>query len=268
MTTTATPAASAAPLSPWRAAWRCAWPAVGVAAGAGAAAYLLRGRLDALVRFDETVIAAATALTRADPTLRTALLVWEHVFLERYVYGAATLLCLWVGRRHGMPRRAWWAFLTMMLAWNLHLDLKYVVRRLRPVVEPAVSHAPGFSFPSGHVANVAAAGTAVVLLLWPLLRRRGPAAVAGAVGVVAVLTLVTALDRVLLGVHFPSDTVAGAVIGPAIVLVSYAGYRSWVASSIPDAPSALRPQPRSPQPRSPQPHSPQPRFPHPPKDRT
>jgi hypothetical protein len=40
------------------------------------AAYLLRGRLDALVRFDETVIAAATALTRADPTLRTALLVW------------------------------------------------------------------------------------------------------------------------------------------------------------------------------------------------
>lgn len=221
--------------SGWQLAWRCAWPAIAVAAVTTVAAYLLRGRLDAIVALDEAAITAATDVTRANPALRTALLVWEHAFLERYVYGAAALVCWWVGRRRGMPRRAWWAFLTMMLAWNLNLDLKLLVRRLRPIVQDPVSHAPGFSFPSGHVANVAAASTAVLILLWPILRRHGRRAQLAAVGLGLALTVVTAVDRVFLGVHYPSDTLAGAVIGPALVLASYAGYRAITAAS-PDNP--------------------------------
>lgn len=208
----------------WRRAWRCAWPALSVAAGTTLAAYAVRRQLGAVLAWDEQVIRAATDITRAHPEFRTALLVWEHVFLERYVYGTAALICLWVGRRRGLPGRAWWAMLTMLLVWNLNLDLKYLVQRLRPVVEDAVSHAPGYSFPSGHVANVAAASTAVALLVWPLLRSRGARAAVVALGLT--LTALTALDRIYLGVHYPTDTAAGALVGPGMVLASYLGYRS------------------------------------------
>lgn len=207
--------------------WRCAWPPVAVAAGTTVAAYLLRSRVEGVLGWDEDVIRRATDFTRDHPEFRRGLLVWEHVFLERYVYGAATGVCWWSWRRRGSVfdgSRALWAFLAMMLVWNLNFDLKYVVRRLRPVVEDPVSLAPGFSFPSGHTANTAAAATAVIILVWPLLR--STRARGGAVAMGAMLSVLTALDRVFLGVHYPTDVSAGLVIGPGMIVASYVGYRT------------------------------------------
>ena len=39
--------------------------------------------------------------------------------------------------------------------------------------------------------------------------------------------LVTALDRVFLGVHYPSDVTVGIITGVGLVLASYAGYVGW-----------------------------------------
>ena len=198
-----------------------------VAAGTTLAAYLLRSRIGTVLDWDEEIIRRATDYTREHPDLRTGLLVWEHAFLERYVYGAAILACWWVWRRRSQVvdgSRAVWAFLAMMLVWNLNLDLKYVVRRLRPVVEDPVSLAPGYSFPSGHTANTAAAATAIVIVFWPLLRSRR--ARVGVVGAAVTVSVLTALDRVFLGVHYPTDVGAGLVLGPGMIAASYLGYRS------------------------------------------
>jgi undecaprenyl-diphosphatase len=67
--------------------------------------------------------------------------------------------------------------------------------------------------------------TALVVLVWPSLRSRGlrVAAVTGAV----VLTLLTAADRVMLGVHFPSDVTAGILLGVGVVVASYLAFRHW-----------------------------------------
>jgi membrane-associated phospholipid phosphatase len=182
-------------------------------------------RVDAVRTLDERLIASATAVTRADPVLRRVLVVWQEAFQPAWVYLAGTATAAWLWRRHGLKRRAVWGFTTMMLAWNVALDVKYVVRRVRPVVAEAVSHAPGYSFPSGHAANVATVGTVVPVMVWPLLRGRPArtAVVLGAVGVIAV----TAIDRVLLGVHFPTDVAAGVLLGSGLALASYAGYRGW-----------------------------------------
>ncbi|MBO3083079.1 phosphatase PAP2 family protein [Cellulomonas fengjieae] len=187
-------------------------------------AYLVRAQVGGVVRLDELVNVAATAYTREHPDLQQALLVWQELFQARWVNLAATLVCVWVWRRHGLTTRALWAFLTIMAAWAVQLGAKGLVQRARPVVEDALAHAPGSSFPSGHAANTAAVALTLTLLLWPLLGRRGRVVVPV---VAATATLLTGLDRVLLGVHYPSDVVAGFALGTALAGASYLGYSGW-----------------------------------------
>lgn len=189
-----------------------------------ALAFVVREKVAAVLDLDEAAIVAATSITRENPWLRSLLIGWQEVTQPKWLYIVATGVCLVVWRRHRLATRAGWAFVTMMVAWNLQLVLKEVVRRARPIVVDPVSTAPGYSFPSGHAANAAAASAVVVLLLWPLLERRGRAV---ALAAAAVLTVGTALDRVFLGVHYPSDVVAGVLFGVGLAVASYAGYRGW-----------------------------------------
>lgn len=189
-----------------------------------AIAFLIRSEFDPLVRLDEGVIASATSFTRDRPALRSALIVWQEISQPLGCYLVATLVCVWVWLAKRLKTRAWWAFLTMMAGWSIALGIKYLVQRARPVVEDAVSHAPGYSFPSGHAANAAVLATALVLLLWPLLGRTGRG-IAVVLGVLHVL--VTSLDRVFLGVHYPSDVAAGVLLGCGLVGASYLGFLGW-----------------------------------------
>jgi undecaprenyl-diphosphatase len=190
-------------------------------------AYLVRAQVHAVVAFDQRVIQAATEYTRDHPALHQALLVWQEVFQAKWVNLAATLVCVWVWRRHGLTTRALWAFLTIMAAWIIQLAAKGLVQRARPVVDDAVAHAPGSSFPSGHATNTAAVAVTLTLLVWPLLGRRGRVVVPL---VAATCTILTAVDRVMLGVHYPSDVVAGIALGTALAGASYLGYSGWSAT--------------------------------------
>ncbi|MDN5766574.1 MAG: phosphatase PAP2 family protein [Humibacillus sp.] len=187
-------------------------------------AFVVRERVSQVVDLDDRLVSAATDITRDHPWLRTFLIGWQEATQPKWLYIAATVVCVVVWKRQANPTRAAWAFVTMMVAWNLQLVLKEVVQRARPIVADPIEHAPGFSFPSGHVANAAAIATTMVLLLWPFLGRRGRAAMVGG-GVVFVV--VTCLDRVFLGVHYPSDTAAGVLFGVGLVTASYLGYRGW-----------------------------------------
>ena len=223
----ARPTSVEAPAGVPRGRWAAVVPglvaAVGFAVPVTVLALVVRGRVQAVTDLDQRLIRGATGVTRDHPALLSALKGWETALQPVNVYVVATVVCLLVWWRGGLRSRAVWAFLTMMVAWNIALDLKYVVARVRPVVDDPVSSAPGYSFPSGHVANAAAACTAVTVLVWPLLR--STAARAAVVGVATATVVLTMLDRVYLGVHYPSDTVAGVLVGTGLVLSSFLGYR-------------------------------------------
>lgn len=187
----------------------------------GVAAVLVRTQWDPLISADRAAIAAATDLTRDHPGLRDALIAWQEVFLPWHVYAAAVPVLAWVWSR-GLRGRAIWGFITMMVGWNLGLDVKLLVQRARPLLEDPVSSAPGFSFPSGHAFNVAMAATTCVVLMWPLMGSRFARLAVSALA--AVLIVVTALDRVYLGVHFPSDVVAGVLLALGLVAASWVGF--------------------------------------------
>ena len=199
-----------------------------------ALAFVVREKLLPVIELDERLIVAATDITRDNPWFRTALLAWQEATQPRWVYIVASGVCLLLWRRHRELRtRCLWAFVTMMAAWALQLGLKEVVRRARPVVSDPVSHAPGYSFPSGHVANAAAIATVMTILLWPVLSANARRwLVAGLTAYV----VITALDRVFLGVHYPSDVLAGVLFGVGLGTASYIGYLGWNPKSPDDAP--------------------------------
>ena len=90
--------------------------------------------------------------------------------------------------------------------------------------------APGLhSFPSGHAA-LCVAVYGFLAYLW-IRSSRSPVEKVLAVTLVALLTTFVSLARVRLGSHWPSDIIAGAVIGVAWVSVVILAYRGAVNRS-------------------------------------
>jgi undecaprenyl-diphosphatase len=100
--------------------------------------------------------------------------------------------------------------------WVLELVLKPLFAIARPEVFPHLTQAGGFSFPSGHALR----GTAVFGFLAGLLVAGRPAAGRWLLALVCVLVAVAVCwSRVYLGVHWPTDVIAGALAATAWVVV-------------------------------------------------
>jgi diacylglycerol kinase family enzyme len=90
-----------------------------------------------------------------------------------------------------------------------------------------------FSFPSGHATGIAAAAGVVIVLTLALVRRP---ALRGALVVTALaLALLVGADRIFLGVHNPTDVIAGYAVGGLWVLGAGLAYHPFPPSPLPDA---------------------------------
>ena len=87
--------------------------------------------------------------------------------------------------------------------------IKVIVARARPDLEPLTGFS-SYSFPSGHATSAAATFAVIALLLGRRRSRRVRAALAGGAAAIAVTVAGT---RVLLGVHWLTDVLAGLAIG-------------------------------------------------------
>ena len=103
----------------------------------------------------------------------------------------------------GTRQKAWFFGLSVGGAMALNLLVKVLFARPRPSLWLSLKPAFYYSFPSGHAMGAAAVATALGFLLW---QRRGqwPGWVLG-----ALFALAVGWSRVYLGVHFPSDVLAG-----------------------------------------------------------
>ena len=129
------------------------------------------------------------------------------VYSKAGEHGALWLATAATGAARGPERRGTWlrAGATVVASFVADQAVKFVVRRPRPNLEdlpPLIATMSNRSYPSAHATTCGAAMVAFDGLLPPALLR--PAA------------LTMALTRPYLGVHYPSDTVAGYALGVAV----------------------------------------------------
>lgn len=101
------------------------------------------------------------------------------------------------------PHAAFFVSASFTGAWALNIVTKAMFHRVRPALWESPLPEGDYSFPSGHAMLSMALATALVFLAWPT-RLRWPVLVCAVPAVIGV-----GLSRLYLGVHFPSDIVAG-----------------------------------------------------------
>jgi undecaprenyl-diphosphatase len=112
---------------------------------------------------------------------------------------------------HGEWRNGLFVTVASLGGWFLNSALKQAFQRARPTVVPHLREVATMSFPSGH----ALISAVVYLTLGTLLMRiaKTPLARLYCMTLAMLVTFLTGVSRVYLGVHYPTDVLAGWLIG-------------------------------------------------------
>jgi undecaprenyl-diphosphatase len=143
------------------------------------------------------------------PELVKSAEVVSEVFDPNVFRVALTVIAL-VYLIHGERHHATWLVVTVFGGAGLGFALKEIVGRARPVLPDPVSTAPGMSFPSGHALGASIGCCLLLLIALRFLPRGGRVAAVLAAGLIVGSV---GLARVVLGVHFVSDVLAGTTLG-------------------------------------------------------
>lgn len=168
--------------------------------------------------FDDAVLRSINA--HASPDLNTLAVILTQfggpIGVIVLTLGAASLL--WVRKEHS---KAAVLFSGVAGSAALNLLIKSLFQRDRPHLWERLVTENSYSFPSGHAMASSALAISLMVVFWPTRWRWVVIALAGS------YMLVIAFTRLYLGVHYPTDVLAGWLVSAAwiAVLVSVIGYR-------------------------------------------
>ena len=188
------------------------------------------------LHFDERILAS---LRKADDPASPVGPRWlEQVAFDLTALGGPTILGLTVAAvvgfllLHGAVRNAVFVLVACGGGWLLNTVLKELFGRERPDVVPHLREVITLSFPSGHALTSAV----VYLTLGALLMRVVQTRVAKfyLMAIAVLTTVLVGLTRVYLGVHYPTDVMAGWLIGMSWALAC------WLVARVLDRRAGLR----------------------------
>lgn len=152
------------------------------------------------MRLDEPVLRFMHA--QASPALDKLMLVLSLLGSALVLVPFNLGLLAWLYRRGQRWHAAYWGIATggaALINWLA----KHAFHRVRPGLWPSLSPETTFSFPSGHAMQTMAVCTALLIL------RRGLPGYRPSLALAALYVASVGLSRIYLGVHYPSDVVAG-----------------------------------------------------------
>ena len=171
--------------------------------------------------FDERVLRALR--DPQDPSMPIGPRWLRIAALDITSLGGATVIGLAVAAivgfllLQGMSRTALFVLIASAGGWLLNNGLKAVFARPRPDVVPHLHEVMSLSFPSGHAMTSAAVYLTLGAMLMRISERRLTKIYCMAIAMLA--TLLIGSSRVYLGVHYPTDVLAGWMIGMSWALL-------------------------------------------------
>lgn len=223
------------PVAPPAQAWRWAWPALALFAvslvglGAHLAGELIEGERWSL---DTAILIGLRTPGDLDRPIGPGWLLQSAVDVS--ALGGTTLMWLFgvagIAWLLAIGKRAEGGWIAASLVGSAVIDglLKQWIARPRPDLVPHLVRVETASFPSGHAMVAAAVYLTLGLMIADGISRdrwRGRAGRAAVVGFFAALAVLIGMSRVYLGVHWPSDVLAGWCFGTAWALLVWAGNR-------------------------------------------
>jgi undecaprenyl-diphosphatase len=173
--------------------------------------------------FDERILAS---LRRAeDPGVPIGPRWLRIAALDITSLGSGTVLGLSVAAicgfllLQGLQRNALFVFLASCGGWLLNAGLKELFARPRPSIVPHLNEVMTLSFPSGHAMTSAAVYLTLGALLMRVAKRRLTRIYCMIIAMLA--TFLIGASRVYLGVHYPTDVLAGWVVGMSWALMCW-----------------------------------------------
>jgi undecaprenyl-diphosphatase len=187
-------------------------------------------------QFDERILAA---LRKADDPSTPLGPRWLEIAAHDITsLGSATVLGLTVVAvvgfllLQGLIRNAAFVLVASVGGWFLNDLLKALFARPRPSIVPHLREVFTMSFPSGHALTSAVVFLTLGALLMRVADRRIVKFYCMAVAIFA--TLLVGTTRVYLGVHYPTDVLAGWMIGASWALLC------WLLARVLDRRAGLR----------------------------
>lgn len=173
----------------------------------------MHDRHTALPRLDRQVAATLNDYIRTRPEQASLWRAISDVFQPSVLRVVLLLagLVLWL---RAQRRAAVLCVGTALGTLLLSTVLKDAFGRARPHVPVVIATASGASFPSGHALTSAAAAATLLVLSW---RRTNLVWRAAMLGAVSVIVLAVGFSRLVLGVHYLSDVLAGWCVALALV---------------------------------------------------
>ena len=161
-------------------------------------------------------------LASGRPDLNDASVVGSY-FGETVTVLAVTVLivavCLW----RKWFALAWLAVIAISLEGFLYLTTTYFVTRTRPHVVRLEQLINSDSYYSGHIAASVVVWVVLALIVWNVTDRRVPRMIALVLAIVA--PVIVALSRMYRGMHHPTDSIVGYLVGWACIGIALLAVR-------------------------------------------
>ena len=162
-------------------------------------------------QFDDNVL-ISLAKTRTPPQTEIAMFLSKNYRIIDAGIPAGLLIGGWASNNKEMRQNSLYVFSTTLISYSVTELIKHIVKRPRPFVKNlkivSIYNPTNSSFPSGHSSSTIGTATALSVA-YPKWYVIAPSFLwAGA----------TCYSRMYLGVHYPTDVTAGAVLGAGTAL--------------------------------------------------
>jgi membrane-associated phospholipid phosphatase len=154
-----------------------------------------------------------TTVSRLIYSLRTPPLTAFMLFItdlgaDYILVGLVAIIIFLIWKRH--RKEALLFLIITAMGVFINSTLKILIQRPRPLISPMIS-ASSYSFPSGHAMNSFVFYAFLSFYIFHFTRRKLLSSIVSIL--CAVLILLIGFSRIYLGVHYPSDILAGYLVG-------------------------------------------------------